>query len=235
MKKQFKRFKTAKVVFASIIGAAFIMLLTPSIVSADAGARPYFGFGTTNGRTDTVNINDFHTNSWDRFSFNYQFHSGGSFRYDLGNPTTFHGHVQLDVYTANIRRDKNVAVMPPRYGVFSGIVATQPSNHLFPQPVNPSHWMVFPQDDPNVLTIFDTLQLGVNAPMQGNVMDMQSLWGGGLPSTSIGGDDLMPVSMGNTTGNHFQEGGDWFFQSGSGRSMVTTPSHGEFLPHTSIQ
>ena len=167
--------KKFKALLTTVIGVS-ILLLLPSTAYAHAGAAPYHGFGTTNGRTDTVNVNDYHTNSWDRFSFNYQFHSGGNFRYELGKPTTFNGHVQLDVYSANIRRDKNVAFTPPSYGVFSGNVATQPTNLLFTQSVNPMFWNTFPQADPNVIPAFDTLQRGVNNA--GQV--------GFLPSTSIG-------------------------------------------------
>ena len=66
--------------------------------------------------------------------FNYHFHSGANFRYDLGRPTTFTGNVPLNVFTANIRRDSNVALWPPSYGVFSGFIPTMPTNPLFPQP-----------------------------------------------------------------------------------------------------
>ena len=214
-------------------GVFLIMLMSQSIT---AHAAPQYGFGTEQGRTDTVNANDYHTNSWDRFNHNYQFESGGNFRYDLGNPTTFNGFVQNDVYTANVRRDKNVTVVPPRYGVFSGNVQTQPSNYLFQQPVNPAYANTYPQADPNVIPKYDTLQMGVNAPNVGNPMNMHSVGQQGvLPSTSVGGNDITPIGANIATGQHFQQNDEWFFQSGNNGSTVTTPAHGGFLPPTSIK
>jgi len=168
MKKQITKLTT-------IFLWAFLLLVTPVTVSASTGEYPYYGFGTANGRTDTVNINDYHSSSWDRFSHNYQFSSGGNLSYELGSPTTYGGHVQLDVYSANIRRDKNMAYMPPSYGVFSGNVATHPANDLFERPMNPVYWTVYPRADPNIIAIYDTLQIGVNSPLHG----------GFLPPTSI--------------------------------------------------
>ena len=223
-----------KVLIMVMIGG-FIILLTPRSAYANAGEAPYYGFGTTNGRTDTVNINDYHTNSWDRFEFNYQFHSGGEYRYELGNPTTYNGQVQIDVYTANVRRDKNTAFVPPGYGVFSGIIETQPTNYLFPQSTNPAYWTAFPQDDPHLIPMYDTLQIGVNAQIQGNAMNMYNMGDTGtLPNTSVGGEDVIPIGANNATGNWFEQDGEWFFESGSDSSTVTVPVQGGFLPPTSI-
>jgi hypothetical protein len=235
-----KRFnpKTMKVIkiiapIAVALGVFLLLLLTQTVT---AHAAPQHGFGRGHGRTDTVNVNDFHTNSWDRFSHNYQFQTGGDFRFELGNPTTFNGFVQQDVFTANVRRDAQVTVVPPRYGVFSGHVQTQPSNHLFPRPQSPHFANTFPQVDPNRLPRYDTLQMGVNAPLLRNPMNMHHVGQQGvLPHTSMGGNDLVPIGANNATGEHFRQGGEWFFQSGSNSSTVTTPAHDGFLPPTSIR
>ena len=178
---------------APLIGA-FLLFTMQTVVFANAGEDPYYGFGTANGRTDTVNLNDYHSNSWDRFTFDYQFHSGGSYRYELGKPTTFNGHVQPDVYSSNIRRDKNVAYEPPSYGVLSGNVATQPTNYLFAQPADSVYWTTFPQTDTNVILKYDTLQMGVNAAAHDNPMNMYNVGQTGvLKSTSTG--FLPPTSI----------------------------------------
>ena len=71
---------------------------------------------------------------WERLNFNYHFTSGG---FDLGRPTTFDGIVPIDVFTVNVRVDSQVALRPPSYGVFSGVIPTEPLNPLMPQPLNP--------------------------------------------------------------------------------------------------
>jgi hypothetical protein len=221
---------------APIIGAFLLFAAMPVTALADAGAAPYYGIGTTNGRTDTVNINDYHTSAWDRFMYNYIFHSGGDYRYDLGQPTTYTGFVAPDVYTANVRRDKNVSFTPPSYGVFSGNVATEPTNYLFDTSVNMQFWNAVFQANPDVIPIFDTLMMGVNAPRQGNPMNMHNVGQGGtLPNTSIGGAGISPIGANNATGQHFQQNDEWFYQSGNGSSTVTTPAHDGFLPPTSIK
>ncbi|MCL2837628.1 MAG: hypothetical protein FWE04_00965 [Oscillospiraceae bacterium] len=74
---------------------------------------------------------------WERLNFNYQFRSGMDYRVDLGRPTTFYGIVPRDVFTANVRVDAQVALRPPSYGIFSGVIPTEPFNPLMPQPLNP--------------------------------------------------------------------------------------------------
>ena len=161
-------------VFAAVLVFA-MMFATPLTAHA---AIPQYGFGTGQGRTDTINVNDFHTAEWDRFTFNYDFVSGMVYRYDLGRPTTFDGFVPVDVYTANVRRDAQVSFRPPSYGVFSAVLPTEPSNLLFPQPVSPAYWRAFELENPNVIPAFDTLSHSstVTAPSAG----------GFLPPTSIG-------------------------------------------------
>lgn len=226
-----KLFKIA----APIIGV-LLLFLSAVPVFADTGDAPYYGFGTANGRTDTVNINDYSTDSWDRFSFNYQYNSGADYRYELGRPTTYTGQVQANVYNANIRRDKNVSFTPPGYGVFSGNVATRQTNYLFTKPVNPAYAAFYPQSDPNAIPYYDTLRMGANAPMRGNPMNMYNVGETAvLPGTGIGGDDVTPIGANNATGGYVQQGNEWMYQSGSGNSAVSSSTHGEFLPPTSIK
>ena len=55
--------------FAIIFGAVFcfILLMATSITTH---AAPQHGFGTGQGRIDTVNEQDFHTSQWERFNYN---------------------------------------------------------------------------------------------------------------------------------------------------------------------
>ena len=170
-----------------IIGAFLMVLLFPMTTLASNSRTPH-GFGEGYGRTAPINVNDYHTSVWDRLSFNYQFTSGPNHRYDLGRPTTFAGNVPHDVFTVNMRRDANVALFPPAYGIFSGNIPTAPSNPLFPQPVNPHFHAPWETHNPNVIPHFDTLQHGANLQPQGNEFNMfnVSQGEGFLPSTSIG-------------------------------------------------
>lgn len=173
----------------------------PTAVYANAEDSPYYGFGTTVGRTDAINVNDYSTNSWERFIFNYLFESGGDYRYDLGQPTTYKGTVPNDVYSVNIRRDKNVTVIPPSYGVFSGNVATQQSNYLFDLPLDPKFTQFLSQafqDDPNLIPKFDTLMMGANTPFDKNPLNVYNVdqvnvsSSKGIPSS---GGFLTPTSV----------------------------------------
>ena len=172
--------------FAPVFGAIIFVILTMA-GAQNVQAAPEYGFGRDQGRIDTVNENDFHTSQWDRFSHNYQFSSGSDHRFELGRPTTFNGFVPVDVLTVNMRRDANVSLRPPSYGIFSGHVPTEPSNRLFPQPVNPHFHQAFVIESPNVDPRFDTLRQGTNAEPIGNPMNMHQNVGTGefLPPTSI--------------------------------------------------
>ena len=166
-------------IFGVVIFALLMILSSP----ITAQAAPQHGFGTNPGRIDTVNENDFHTSQWDRFSFNYRFTSGTDHRFALGRPTTFNGFVPRDISTVNIRRDANVSLRPPQYGIFSGQFQTAPSSHFFTQPVNPHFHQAVILDDPNVNPQFDTLQQGSNAQP---IASQSTGRGGFLPPTSIG-------------------------------------------------
>ena len=174
----------------NLIAPFLVIILFTALMFASqvtAQAAPQHGFGAGQGRTDTVNENDFHTAAWDRFSFNYQFISGSDHRFELGRPTTFNGFVPVDVFSVNMRRDANVSLRPPQYGVFSGFIPTEPSNLLFPQPVNPHFHSAFTLNDPNINPAFDTLQIGANAQPIGNPMNMHQNVSTGefLPPTSV--------------------------------------------------
>ena len=116
-------------------------------------------------------------------SFNYQFSSGADHRHELGRPTTFSGFVPVDISSVNMRRDANVSLRPPQYGVFSGHIPSAPVSRLFPQP---THLNAVTLNDPNIIAHFDTLLQGINAPPTGNPMNIQNVSAGEfLPPTSI--------------------------------------------------
>ena len=179
-----------KVLMKVVVG----MLLMAAFTPTTAQSAPPYGFGQGHGRTAPVNVNDYSSPVWERFRFNYTFTSGPNHRYELGRPTTFNGTVPQNVFTANVRRDSNVAFSPPAYGVFSGEVPTMPSNPLFPQPSNPHFLNPWETHNPNVISRFDTMQQGANLQPQGNPMNMFNVDSSGpnlsgtgfLPSTSIG-------------------------------------------------
>ena len=180
----------ARHLFAAAVMGAFLLLLMPTA----AHAAPAYGFGAGQGRTQPVLENDFHTAAWDRFNYNYEFTSGADHRYELGRPTTWNGNVPADIFNANIRRDRHVAFVPPRYGTFSGHIPTYPRNDFFPQPVHPAFWQPFELENPNAIPQFDTLRMGVNAPALGNPMNMHHVGQQAvLPHTSMGENGLPPA------------------------------------------
>jgi len=180
---------------ATILTAVFFIMLM-SAAEVTVQAAPQYRYGTGQGQTDSVNVNDYHTSAWDRYSHNYQFSSGSDYRYDFGRSTTYNGFVPVDTLSVNTRRDANVALQPPRYGIFSGHIPTAPSNMLFPQPINPSFHQPSMLESPNVNARFDTLQMGANAGSLGDFagnsdhsrsqMNIQNVGAGEfLPPTSI--------------------------------------------------
>ena len=169
------------------------------------------------------------------FNHSYHFTSGMDYRFDLGRPTTFDGFVPVNVFTVNMRRDANVSLRPPGYGIFSGLIPTEPSNRLFPQPANPN-FRFSELDNANVIPRYDTLQMGVNAPHLGNPLNMHNV---GTPmslpyATSMVNHDIVPHGANNMTGNWFENQNGVFSQSGNNSSMVTTQFPDGFLPPTSI-
>ena len=142
-----------------------------------------------------------------RFDWNFDFRSGMDFQDDLGRPTIWHGQVQPDPFTANVRRDANVSNRPPSARGGSTITPTDPSSWAFRN--NQNHlqqdgfWNPIQNHETNAQPRFDNLQHGINAPSQpmsanNQSQSMQSqptqaigdggLGGSGfLPPTSIGG------------------------------------------------
>jgi hypothetical protein len=173
--------------FPTIALVAIVWLVLACAMGVTVYGSPQYGFGTGQGRTDTVNTNDYHTAAWERFFHNYQFTSGSDHRFELGRPTQFNGFVPADIHTVNMRRDANVSLRPPGYGIFSGIIPTEPSNRLFPQPVNPHFHQAFQLQDSGLDPRFDTLKHGVNADPIGNPLNMHNVGVGEfLPPTSVG-------------------------------------------------
>jgi len=111
------------IAFALVVGILMSSILG---IPAYAATNPH---GVGQGRTDTRNINDFSTNNWDRFRFNYQFNSGPDTGTTFGKPTETNtpGSNPLQ---ENVRRNKDTAFIPPSYGVFSGEIPTNPSSML---------------------------------------------------------------------------------------------------------
>ena len=202
-----------KHLFCAAIMGAFLMIALPVIAYAtNTSPIPPNGFGAPQSLTYPATINDYHTDSSERFSYNYYFTSGVDYRYDLGRSTTFTGSVPVDMFNANIRRDRHVAFVPPNYGRFSGYIPTFPRSDFFPQPVHPSFWQSFELENPNALSIYDTLRMGANAPTLGNPMNMHHVGQQGvLPPTS---SDMPP--------------GGWI-------PAQPLPGEGGFLPPTSIE
>ena len=105
---------------------AFVMALLMSL-GIGTTAYAYNGQGVGYGREDTININDYSTDNWDRFSFNYQFESGTETKDDFGRPTPTDEPAR-NPQLENIRRNKDAAYLPPAYGVFSGNIPTDRSS-----------------------------------------------------------------------------------------------------------
>ena len=164
--------------------AVFLILLAMQTVTAQAA--PQHGFGQGQGRTDTINENDYHTAAWDRFFHNYQFTSGSDHRFELGRPTQFNGFVPVDIFSVNMRRDANVSLLPPSYGIFSGVFPTEPASRFFPQPISPHFHQPFMIQSTQLDPRFDTMQQGVNFQPVGNPMNIHTT---GTSATTNAGTD----------------------------------------------
>ena len=106
------------------------LLLVFGAVSSKLGVLCVYAansHGAGQGRTDTVNVNDYSTHNWQRFQYNYQFNSGPDAQSTFGVPTQT-SRLGSDPLNDNIRRNKDVAYLPPSYGVFSGDIPTNPSS-----------------------------------------------------------------------------------------------------------
>lgn len=93
-------------------------LITALLLSLYIGSTAYAAGGGSN---------DYSTNRWDRFSFNYAFASGMETKDDFGTPTPTNEPAR-NPQAENIRRNKDAAYLPPAYGVFSGSIPTDRSS-----------------------------------------------------------------------------------------------------------
>ena len=185
-------------ILAVLAGVILWIVLVIFIAPVTVQAAPQHGFGRDPGRIQPILENDFHTSQWERFHPSYHFTSGMNYRYDLGQPTTFNGFVPVDVHSVNLRRDANVSLRPPSYGVFSGVFPTEPSNHFFPQPVNPHFHTPIELADPNAISHFDTLQMGTNTPLS-TIGYSTSMTNPDFQSSGVGGAFLPPTSITSIT------------------------------------
>lgn len=165
-----------KILIKSILVIAIFIQLNVSVLAETNG------FGAGLGRTDSVNINDYSTSSYDRFNFNYKFETGIDYKYELGKPTGTE-IVPRNIETENMRRNKDVSFKPPVYGIFSGQFDTARSNPyiqvLDSNYVRDTGTSI---DNPS----YDTLMLGVNEIERGV-----------LPTTSIIGETEQTTSTNN--------------------------------------
>ena len=165
-----------------VMATLFVIVVATQVpVQASTQAAPQHNFGTGQGRITASTENDWHTQEWERFWFNYHFTSGSDHRFELGRPTTFDGQVPVCPFSVNQRRDAQVSLRPPSYGIFSGNFPTPPSNQFFQQPVNPHFHQPHHWHNTNLDPRFDTLQHGVNTQPFGNPMNVQTT---GAPTNS---------------------------------------------------
>ena len=163
-------------IFILVMAAAF------PFSGITAYAAPENGYGAASSRTDSVNVNDYSTNDWDRFWENYQFSSGPDYSSTLGKPTSTDA-VSTDTSNANIRRNKDVAFIPPSYGVFSGVFDTEPSNIYVEQPSKVSAKDVTGPKDPPTYA-------GTASSGSGGVLANTSIM-----NTATTGSDTVKVDM----------------------------------------
>lgn len=137
--------KGAKRSIKKIMAVTLLAAMLVNVFSVPAMANPnnnnpmtQHGFGRAQGRSQPININDFHTDVWERFAFNYQFSSGPDYRMVLGRPTQT-DIVPFNPDMQNVRRNAGAAFNPPSYGFFSGAFATERSNIFAIQ--SPTHYM----------------------------------------------------------------------------------------------
>lgn len=172
---------------------AFAMAL---LLSLSIGTTAYAsnGQGLGYGREDTVNVNDYSTDNWDRFSFNYQFASGMETKDDFGTPTPTDEPAR-NPQLENIRRNKDAAYLPPAYGVFSGNIPTERSR-LYHENETPTYATNVTNTSIDYNGIIDAASAG-GAGSTGNT-------GGTLPSTSLMQDN--GAEERNTEAKYYDDG-----------------------------
>ena len=116
--------KTGRALVSALL--ASVVLLSVFTLPAYAATNPH---GAGQGRIDSRNVNDYSTSNWDRMIFNYEFQSGPETRATFGVPTQA-SSPGSNPLNDNVRRNKDVAFLPPSYGVFSGEIPTDRSSLL---------------------------------------------------------------------------------------------------------
>jgi len=96
-----------------------------NILSVQAFAANSHGSGI--GCMGSLTPNDYHVDNWNRFEYNYEFDSGPVTTETFGVPTTT-DVIPRNKDLENVRRNKDAALIPPSYGVFSGNIPTAPSS-----------------------------------------------------------------------------------------------------------
>jgi len=178
-----------KKLFISLLALIFIFQALP-VMANTQNSNPMHpnGFGRGDGRSQPINFNDFHTDVWERFSFNYQFHSGPDYRMVLGRPTQT-SIVPRNPETENVRRNAGAAFNPPPAGAFSGAFDAE-RNNPFAIQSDPS-WVRETTDFANSRT--DSWGFGGSTGVAGP----GGPTGGMLPPTSID----QPPGTGSTASN----------------------------------
>ena len=168
----------------AVLSLAMAAVFTAPFGGITAYAAQNTGFGAASSRTDTVNVNDYSTNDWDRFSENYQFSTGPDYSSELGRPTSTDA-VSTDTSKANVRRNKDVAFIPPSYGVFSGVFDTERSNIYVDQPSKQSAQNATGPKDPPTYA-------GIASSGSGGVLASTSIMDTAAAISGIGTTDSAP-------------------------------------------
>ncbi len=87
---------------------------------------------TTTAHANNLTVNDYNTDSWDRFTYNYEFSTGVDYGEALGKATTT--DIVVEPAIQNVRVNKDYAYAPTAYGFFSGEFATSLLNPYFTIP-----------------------------------------------------------------------------------------------------
>lgn len=179
---------------AIFLGTLLLLTCLPSTSVLAA----YNSQGVGQGRDDVININDYSTNNWDRFEYNYQFESGPDTKESFGVPTQTDAvpkTPQLD----NVRRNKDASHFPPSYGVFSGEIPTDQTS--------PYHNNEAPDYVRNVSNSSSSIDSYYNLPeVQASGLNSTGV----LASTSTMEDTVYVSGQSDVQINHYDSSGYYF-------------------------
>lgn len=175
MTKKNKNIATLGIMALSIV-TGFIITNPIEALGNNSSLHATYGLGSGQGRYQSINENDFHTNVGDRFGpFNYQFTSGPDFNQVFGRHT-YTSTFERDTSAINIRRDRHAAGKPLPYGIFSSITPTPMVNPSFFQNIQSTNQkQPFVTHNPNI----------INQQQSAHPWQTGTSQGGGLPPTSI--------------------------------------------------